>query len=85
MTTYLRTQLYLDFSQGCDEIVRKIEGSENRGIGKICTCMCIEKKRLIFVFQPTFDEFSYLQGIKIVCNNGFCLFFLLRIIFCIYR
>ena len=61
-------QLYLDFSnsQWRDKIVRKIEGSVNRGIGKIG--MCIEKKRLIFVFQPTFDEFSYLQGLKIICN-----------------
>ena len=46
-----------------------MEGSVNRGIGKIG--MCTEKKRLIFVFQPTFDEFSYLQRIKIVFDGLF--------------
>ena len=34
--------------------------------------MCIGEKLLIFVFQPTFDEFSYLQ--EIVCNGLFCLY-----------
>ena len=39
---------------------KKIQGSEILGIGKIG--MSIEKKRLIFLFQLSFDEFSYLQG-----------------------